>query len=378
MVLTVLGMLLPWMILGVGCWIGYHLIRQNGRLLLRLEAIETQLTHLGSGSAPRPTPRAASSGAQGLPLGAVVPEFTLPDLAGEHHTLSQWRGQRLLLIFFSPRCGYCLQMAPALASLPVDGRNGHPLPLVVTTGDVKANRQLVADHDLRGPVLRQEQMEVASTYQAHGTPMGYLIDTAGRIASPLTVGAEALLALANAPEYVLPATSQQTNGHKTYKGNRPLSDSRLNRNGLTAGTPAPSFTLPRLDGGELSLEAYRGQRLLLVFSDPHCGPCEALMPQLERLQRRTSDVQVLMLSRGDVEENRHKVHQHRLTFPVVLQRAWEISRLYAMFGTPIGYLVDEHGIIAADVAVGGEAILALLAGTPAPSHGQRPKAVPHI
>jgi peroxiredoxin len=308
----------------------------------------------------------------------MAPEFALPDLAGQRHTLSQWQGQRLLLIFFSPRCGYCVQMAPALASLPVDGVNGHPLPLVVTSGDVEANRQLVTNHGLRGPVLLQEQMEVASTYQAHGTPMGYLIDPAGRIASPLTVGAEALLTLASAPEYVLLVTSKQTNGHKTYKGNRSLSDSRLNRDGLATGTPAPSFTLPRLDGGDLSLEAYRGQRLLLVFSDPHCGPCDALLPQLERLHRRIPDVQVLMISRGDVEENRRKVQKHQLTFPVVLQRAWEISRLYAMFGTPIGYLLDEYGIIAADVAVGTEAILALLSGTPVPTNGQSLKAAPHI
>jgi peroxiredoxin len=376
MVLTVFGIVLPWIILGVGCWIGYHLMRQNGRLLLRLEAIETQLTQLASVPALRPAHRAASSQAQGLPLGSVAPEFALPDLSGEHRTLSQWRGQRLLLIFFSPRCGYCLQMASALASLPVDGVNGHPLPLVVTSGDVEANRQLIADHGLRGPVLLQEQMEVASTYQAHGTPMGYLIDPAGRIASPLTVGAEALLALASTSEYVLPVTSQQTNGHRTYKGNRLLSDSRLNRNGLTAGALAPSFTLPRLDGGDLSLEAYCGQRLLLVFSDPYCGPCDALMPQLERLHRRIPDVQVLLISRGEVEANRQKVQQHQLTFPVVLQRAWEISRLYAMFGTPIGYLIDAEGTIAADVAVGTESILALLSGTAASTNEQRRKAVP--
>lgn len=378
MVVTVVGMVLPWMIVGVGCWIGYHLVRQNGRLLLRLDALEKRLAQLDSVPALRSAPRTAPSPAQGLPLGSMAPDFTLPDLAGTYHGLAQWRGQRLLLIFFSPQCGFCLQMAPALASLPVDGENGRPLPLVVTTGDVEANRQLVADHGLRGPVLRQEQMQVGALYQAYGTPMGYLIDAQGRIASPLTVGAEALLALASAPEYVLPATSQASNGHKTHKGNRPLSESRINRNGLKAGTPAPSFTLPCLDGGELSLETYRGQRLLLVFSDPHCGPCDALMPQLEQLHRHIPDVQVLVISRGTVEDNRQKVHQHRLTFPVVLQHSWEISRLYAMFGTPIGYVIDEAGTIAADVAAGADAIIALFSGTAASTNGQRHEAAPPI
>jgi hypothetical protein len=49
-----------------------------------------------------------------------------------------------------------------------------------------------------------------------------------------------------------------------------------------------------------------------------------------------------------------------LTFPVVLQPHWEISRRYAMFATPIAYLIGEAGVIAHDVAVGEDAILKLL------------------
>ena len=64
-----------------------------------------------------------------------------------------------------------------------------------------------------------------------------------------------------------------------------------------------------------------------------------------------------MISRGEAKDNRAKVKEHGLTFPVVLQQQWEISRRYAMFATPIAYLIDEAGVIARDVAVGTEAIL---------------------
>ncbi len=47
-----IGLLLPWLIVGLGRWIGYQLIRQNGRILLRLEALE--LPETGS-SAPSRT-----------------------------------------------------------------------------------------------------------------------------------------------------------------------------------------------------------------------------------------------------------------------------------------------------------------------------------
>jgi hypothetical protein len=44
---------------------------------------------------------------------------------------------------------------------------------------------------------------------------------------------------------------------------------------------------------------------------------------------------------------------------VVLQLKWEVSREYGMFSTPIGYMIDEFGVLASGVAVGANAILGL-------------------
>jgi peroxiredoxin len=133
--------------------------------------------------------------------------------------------------------------------------------------------------------------------------------------------------------------------------------------GLKVGDSAPTFRLPRLDGGELSLEDFQGRRLFLVFSDPECQPCDALAPGLERLHRTATDLAVVMIGRGEAKANRAKVKQHGLTFPVALQRDWEISRLYRRVGvTPSAYLIDEIGKIAGDMAAGGGEILALFAG----------------
>lgn len=153
--------------------------------------------------------------------------------------------------------------------------------------------------------------------------------------------------------------NEEGNGHEVSENNNSLTNSRIARDGLAQGTLAPAFRLPRLDGGELSLEQYRGRKVLLVFSDPECAPCNLLAPQLESLARRTPDIQVVMVSRGDREANQRKVTEHGLTFPVVLQKRWEISRLYAMFATPIAYLIDEQGVIASNVSVGADPILNL-------------------
>ncbi len=173
--------------IGVGSWLGYQLVRQNGRILLRLEAIEKQLR-------PR---EAKPQNPGGLSRGMVAPDFELPDLTGTRRKLSEFRGKDLLLIFFNPKCGYCSKMAEDLARLPMDGTPGRPMPLVVSTGDALENRQLVERYGIRCRVLLQEQMEVANQFRAQGTPMGYRIDSQGRIASELAVGAEPLLKLAS-------------------------------------------------------------------------------------------------------------------------------------------------------------------------------------
>jgi len=146
---------------------------------------------------------------------------------------------------------------------------------------------------------------------------------------------------------------------RAHESHDPLKKSKLVRDGLTAGTVAPDFQLPRVGGGDLTLAQYGGRRVLLVFSDPACGPCNDLAPKLQQQHAHGSDVNIVMVSRGDAEANARKIEEHGLTFPVALQRQWEISRLYGMFATPIGFLIDEEGIIAAPVAVGVDRILGL-------------------
>jgi peroxiredoxin len=350
MVNLIFGTVLPWVLVAVGAWLLYQLVRQNGRILLRLEAIEKHLGRRG-GAPPRETP--------GLPFGSLTPDFELPDLTGKRHKLSEFRGRDVLLIFFNPQCGYCTKMAADVAALPFDGREGRPVPVVVSSGDLDENRRLVEQFGIRCPYLVQENMEIASRFHAQGTPMGYRIDKTGRVASPLAVGAEPLLQLF-ASETPSAGAQAPRKPHPHAKEPDPsLARSRLNRSGLKAGTAAPEFQLPRIDGGELSLSDLKGERILLVFSDPECSPCDELAPRLQELHTQRSDVRVLTVSRRDVEATRAKAKALGLTYPIVMQKQWELSMKYGMFATPIGYLIDEEGVLLSDVAVGIEPILAL-------------------
>jgi len=355
----VAGSLLGFILLASLSLLGWQLLRQNGRILLRLDELEKRLNELEFGGADEPA---------GLPLDSLAPDFDLPDLAGERKTLAQYRGQTVLLIFFNPSCGFCRELLPKLVALNDPAPNGEPhsqqpswpQSLIISTGDLEANRQLFNQHKVTWPVLMQKEMEVATAYKANGTPTGYLINSEGKIASELAVGAETLLALARGQGVNGKEQEPVGDGRVSRFSNRSLAHSKIKRDGLKAGAPAPDFRLPRLDGGELSLSELRGRRLVLVFSSPHCGPCNTLAPQLQKFHRKHQDLKLVMVSRGEPKENRAKVKEFNLTFPVVLQQQWEISRLYAMFATPMAYLIDEAGVIAHDVAAGVEPIVKLL------------------
>jgi len=134
--------------------------------------------------------------------------------------------------------------------------------------------------------------------------------------------------------------------------------------GLPRGTQAPAFRLPNLYGEMLTLDSLRasGKQILLVFSDPHCGPCTALMPEIGRWQRDyASKLTPALISRGNPEDNRSKAAGHAITY-VLLQRDREVDELYHAAGTPSAVLVSPGGTIDSSLAQGAEEIRALVAG----------------
>ena len=98
--------------------------------------------------------------------------------------------------------------------------------------------------------------------------------------------------------------------------------------GLPYGAPAPAFTLTGVHGETMTLDALRAQAkpVLLVFSDPGCGPCNALMPDIGRWQRdQAAKLTVAVISGGDAAANKAKSDEHGLT-NVLLQKGSEVNR----------------------------------------------------
>jgi peroxiredoxin len=339
---------------------GQRLLRQQARFAKRLLALDEELFDLEEAieKGPEQIPIPLQT-PQGLPAGTPAPSFQLPDLHGKRVSLASFLGKKVLLVAWSPTCGFCQSMAPEVAKLPHDGRGGRPIPVLITSGSAEENRELVEQHRIAAPVLLQQDHEIQEAYRAMPTPTGYLIDERGVIVSDYAMGAVQLLELARDPEKAIKKAKKPNKPAEPSEAGAAVGRGRVQRDGLAAGTTAPLFRLPRVDGGELALEDLRGERVLLVFSDPHCEPCQRLARELEPLHRRLPSPRIVMVSRRDMEANRAKVEEHGLTFPVVLQRHWEVSRDYAIFATPVAYLIDEQGVLASDPAVGVDAVLSL-------------------
>jgi peroxiredoxin len=102
---------------------------------------------------------------------------------------------------------------------------------------------------------------------------------------------------------------------------------------------------------------------MLIFSDPGCGPCNALLPDIGKWQRdHASRLTVALVSRGTAEANRAKISEHGLSH-VLLQKDREVSNDYKAYGTPTAVVVKADGTIGSPVAGGAEAIRALISKT---------------
>lgn len=155
------------------------------------------------------------------------------------------------------------------------------------------------------------------------------------------------------------------------QADQPIDVKQVPTEGLAVGEQAPGFALSGLYGETLTLDALRarGKPVVLLFSDPGCGPCNALLPEIGQWQQaREGAMTLAVISRGSAEDNRAKVTDHGLRH-VLLQRDREVSESYRITGTPAAVIVGSNGVIGSPVAPGAEAIRALIDGIGAEASG---------
>lgn len=147
--------------------------------------------------------------------------------------------------------------------------------------------------------------------------------------------------------------------------------------GWPPGTLAPGFDLPALDGKRVTLPdlVAKGRNVVLLFTDPHCGPCVGLLPEVAHWQEQHRDALTLaVVSKGSPLENRTKAEEFGLE-TVLLQGGSEVATAYRAEGTPCAVVIDRNRRIATRLAAGAMEIRRLVEAWAESSRGDAPVSV---
>ncbi len=118
--------------------------------------------------------------------GQVAPDFTLTDITGKQHRLSDYRGKNVMLIFWATWCRPCIMEVPSLIELRKTTTEDKLAMLAISYRN-KANttemvRSIVERQKINYTVFSVDINEVSKPYnQVNSIPCSFFIDPKGKI-----------------------------------------------------------------------------------------------------------------------------------------------------------------------------------------------------
>ncbi|WP_051184965.1 peroxiredoxin family protein [Desulfatiglans anilini] len=121
-----------------------------------------------------------------------------------------------------------------------------------------------------------------------------------------------------------------------------------------ADIAAPSFSLPDLNGKEVTLEQYRGKIVLLDFWATWCPPCRISIPELVKLQRDHQEDGLVILGVSVDDKRQFKdaylkafSEKHKINYPIVRYNDRVIEAYFTEDNPaiPTMFVIDRNGRI---------------------------------
>lgn len=141
---------------------------------------------------PSPTdtsPAAAPQPGQPIVKGMIAPDFTVQDLDGNLHALSDHRSKVVMLNFWSSGCGFCRSEIPHMNAVYAEYADQGFEILAVNLGeDPERLREFVAENEIEFLVLADTEGVTVPLYQIQSIPASYFLDERG-VVQAIYVGA---------------------------------------------------------------------------------------------------------------------------------------------------------------------------------------------
>jgi peroxiredoxin len=109
------------------------------------------------------------------------------------------------------------------------------------------------------------------------------------------------------------------------------------------------FELPNLEGKKIKVSDLQGKAILLYFWNTHSSIKEKEIQGLKKLYEMLKDENVAVVSVNLGESTdmvREFVKKHDIRFPVLLDLADTLEKVYSRIQVPTAYLIDPDGFIA--------------------------------
>jgi peroxiredoxin len=115
--------------------------------------------------------------------GYEAPDFTLPDLQGQPHRLSDLRGKVVFLNLWATWCPPCREEMPSMEALyqRLKGRDFAMLAVAEDDGGAAAVGPFVKEMQLTFPVLLDPGATLSPRFGATGYPETFIIDRNGQV-----------------------------------------------------------------------------------------------------------------------------------------------------------------------------------------------------